>query len=1223
MTLKVAPSSKLLRIILIDSYFKGRRVEVDVSGHTNLSGTNAAGKTTFLKLVRIFFADAPGDVVKVRGKIRESFVNYYLPRLTSYIAFEYQTHSGIKQAVCFSKNESINYLFVDKPFELADYTAEPSLDGTLNLIPCTNIYRHFRLKQVPVKAVSSPSHYQKIILGTAVFSDKDLTEAKHRFSLAEPGKNLSMLNTVVGAALERNTDFKRIKELLSSIMLNGGKNELEFNMDVASLSIWKTDYNALRTYDDLASSMLPKLSKSLYTAENSETILAEYKHNLLAYTEQFNYSLKALTLELAALNTENSTANLKTSDEKNSLADQISDNNRMVDGAKRQIETIEAEKISWEEKDVGSLKSDYANIDHYQAQLDNASVEKANLLDEAQNITAKFDKLKSKRQAQFYSLKDQLSSQLSVANAEYSEITVKQNRVMSEAGYDLKTAISENENQLQQLSADYENKLSHCHFKLQSVDVSREARAQINLAQQELQRANEALNADSRQAIDFERQAQNSAMETDKILSEIADTANTIKTKVSAKNDLERLLNPQKNSLHEFLTNNVDDWSESIGKFLAPAVLASTHLNPDFSPEGSKNDFKGLTLDWARVYNDFAKTSDTISAEIEQIDQHILQLNETKEKLSGKVKAIANEQSTLQQDLIKIKAKIALKQQLLESINANINQLNIEQKNVIEQAKLVLETEAKALNNALSKLGRENKEKLSQINQQHLDRIRSLQEQHMGQNVELEGYIKQTEEKTSQNTTEYSLAISRLAADEKNQLNDKNIDTESLNKLDNEIVTLEKQLSRLKNAPGIISSYNAFMSNSYSQLDSLNDKSFKASQGVTNLTQSLTEFTDMIKARKAAFIINRDAITAKLSKVSQQHEMALRLTNRLGEFEQTFDTAQTHSFESICGELDNILKSHRKALKSIKGYAEQVISQMNIHLNSAIKKSIDMKSNALEIDPNLRLISDYIVKELPLVINEVRDLIIENAALRGMELSGFYDQLKRYESDINAFSLRVNSYLEKKTVFSALGKISINLTPLLESHEVFSALKSFKKTYEAWSKNNQQSLPPESYGVAMSEVLTKFTHNKLVERHSNLYDISFEAVVNNERKIARSGNDLKDISSNGMSYLILLAFTTSLGSMIKGTQDVDILYGVDELGEISVENVDSLFAMFDKEKDTIFTAIPNADNNFMGVYHKRYFINKPKNRFEQITANDDPLLKAISAAQTSAVGTTS
>ncbi|MFQ3196209.1 MAG: hypothetical protein ACI9N3_003052, partial [Colwellia sp.] len=246
MTLKVAPSSKLLRIILIDSYFKGRRVEVDVSGHTNLSGTNAAGKTTFLKLVRIFFADAPGDVVKVRGKIRESFVNYYLPRLTSYIVFEYQTHSGIKQAVCFSKNESINYLFVDKPFELADYTAEPSSDGTLNLIPCTNIYRHFHLKKVAVKAVSSPSHYQKIILGTAVFSDKDLTEAKHRFSLAAPGKNLSMLNTVVGAALERNTDFKRIKELLSSIMLNGGKNELEFNMDVASLSIWKTDYNALR-----------------------------------------------------------------------------------------------------------------------------------------------------------------------------------------------------------------------------------------------------------------------------------------------------------------------------------------------------------------------------------------------------------------------------------------------------------------------------------------------------------------------------------------------------------------------------------------------------------------------------------------------------------------------------------------------------------------------------------------------------------------------------------------------------------------------------------------------------------------------------------------------------------------------------------------------------------------------------------------------------------------
>ena len=46
--------SQLLRIILIHTHIPGV-VEIQMDQHTNICGTNASGKTTLQRLVRVFF----------------------------------------------------------------------------------------------------------------------------------------------------------------------------------------------------------------------------------------------------------------------------------------------------------------------------------------------------------------------------------------------------------------------------------------------------------------------------------------------------------------------------------------------------------------------------------------------------------------------------------------------------------------------------------------------------------------------------------------------------------------------------------------------------------------------------------------------------------------------------------------------------------------------------------------------------------------------------------------------------------------------------------------------------------------------------------------------------------------------------------------------------------------------------------------------------------------
>jgi hypothetical protein len=47
--------------------------------------------------------------------------------------------------------------------------------------------------------------------------------------------------------------------------------------------------------------------------------------------------------------------------------------------------------------------------------------------------------------------------------------------------------------------------------------------------------------------------------------------------------------------------------------------------------------------------------------------------------------------------------------------------------------------------------------------------------------------------------------------------------------------------------------------------------------------------------------------------------------------------------------------------------------------------------------------------------------------------------------------------------------------------------------------------------------------------------------------------------------------------------------------------------MFKKDGDVLITALPNADNNLAGLYNKRYYVNRARNRFELIPTNINQL----------------
>ena len=1198
--------SKLLEIILLDSYFKGRRIRVNAEQLVNLSGTNASGKSSFLKLLRIFYGDSPNDVAKARGKIRKSFVDYYLPRQSSYIVFVYQNQTGIKQVACFCKDQSLNYLFIDKAFNLDDYTEHDLLgDGVRPIIPCSNIYRHFHLQNVKTKIITSPSAYRKVLLGTASLKDKDLSDARRTFSLARNGKNLSMINTVITAALERSTDFPKIKELLSSIMLGGGSNTLEFNMDVGMLVQWQTEYRALNAIDNINNKLLPTLSEHCASVNISSNRLCDFKRDTIILKEDFSNKVAVINRELDELESEAKRATNDFRINKKVLDDKIDNHASKLSKLDGDIAQIEEQKLQWEEEQIGLKESELSKKDDYQSRLGNATQERTLLMDKVQNIEGEFARLREKRIAVHAKALAKQNQLLSGKKDELHQLEMTQATALSKLKSDFKLTLNDTTHDHKSCQKDLENQIQLLQGQLLNITAPAQMSGKLTESTTKLQNTIQDINTLVQNTNTLDKEENTLSKQHENLVKEFSLTNDSIQDTNKEKLKLNAMLKPAKHSVHEFLVENVEGWQRNIGRVLSEQVLQAKNLNPTYGLDDNAPSIFGLNINVELLDDKYSQSESEIHAKIEQCDIKIAQLEEQKETITTKVKEVNKALTSIVQDKAQLKAQFTdLKEQELECQNA-IDTLKIQITSAIEKITTSINEQLSITKISLEKLHRDQTHELEQLNKQHFDSLSSMQSRFSADNVQLEEYIEQCKASILEINESHEMAFKRLAHDEKTRLSDEGIDTVKQEALDLEISTLESKLKDIKEIPDLLNRYNAFIKKVYSQLPTLQAERDNHQSEVNSHTKSLNQ----LKSTFAQDVRLREASLDKKS--SQKVDLDKQLTQLDSIFSALFDYESSmgtlvYDFEEINDKYRSLLKRFNTSKIKVKQIVEEYINAANPHFKSSIKKSLDEQLMQNENDPHYLALGKFITIDFQDDINDTKNVVIETASLRGDLLTGFYDQLHRYEAEITKFSTRINHYLESRTAFTALGKVSVELKPLLSANAMFNSLRKFKKIHSKWMVDSQE-LPGAEYGLAMAEVLDNFSNNKISERHSNLYNLVFEAEVNGVKHTAKTGSELKEISSHGMSYLILLSFTSSLGCMIKGGQPISLCYGVDELGDISIENVSALFEMFKNDGDVLITALPNSDNNFKSLYNKRYIINREKNRFEHISGDSDKL----------------
>jgi hypothetical protein len=220
----------LKRIILINCHLPGF-VELDVSGHSNICGTNASGKTTLQRLIPVFYGELPSKVVP---KTRKKFDDFYLPHANSYLIYEYQREDGQNCQVVLTRkgSDGVQYRFVEAPYEqqqlLVDIEQGNTQANVQALLPEQWIKQ---LRQLGIDfshKIHATSEFRSIIQNDASVgrgAGRESTKLRllaSRFSLVSNQHRIRHMEKLVSAVHAKEGKMDTLRTMLAAIFEEDG-----------------------------------------------------------------------------------------------------------------------------------------------------------------------------------------------------------------------------------------------------------------------------------------------------------------------------------------------------------------------------------------------------------------------------------------------------------------------------------------------------------------------------------------------------------------------------------------------------------------------------------------------------------------------------------------------------------------------------------------------------------------------------------------------------------------------------------------------------------------------------------------------------------------------------------------------------------------------------------------------------------------------------------------
>jgi hypothetical protein len=1185
---------RLLRVISIDSYSPGGEVILRVNGGAIITGENGAGKTSLIRLIPVFFGELPRRI----SVGTQSFADFYLARTTSYIIFEYERRGVTCLAVMYAGtgDESYTYRFVRAPYDLGLFT---DLDRK-TIISGDGLPTH--LKKLGVDHSRGLAHdgYRAVIQGRA-HAGRDA--ATHRgyvadFAFTPQNNRLDHIDRIVSGMFRRQAEFRDFLRMVVSY-ISDKDDPISISGDRGKIAVWPKQYASYQAVMQHASRMaeLERLNAEL-DANSRQLGLLHAKLLVLAG----HCKAQAEKLNAAALE-----AQEKLAEETSTHAEQDGRLGKQETDARLEAEGYEARVIGLDKK-----KEEYAALDIeakarlvdglelLTEQLKVAQQRNEALLGAQEKISQKYEALKlaatrelnvrvadalKKKQAVSNHFQKELNTLTELLQGELAALGNSHQQIIEEA--------TEEAGTIRETVGRLEHAASHPTPDPAITEAWQRKWDDLDKARKATKGPEAALG----KATHEHRQAQDSYDRQDDLVQRLRRQIDDLKSEIQ---HLSEHANPNPGSLLAFLRKERPDWYLDIAKVVNEDLLRRSDLDPELV-ETSVAALYGLSIDLSRIDSPLVADEGRLRDEIAIIEA---QRDRLREQLSTEEAALKAAHDTL----AIADAAVSDARKASADATAAVGAAEVEEhtaRAAMDQSRRNNQAQAKI--DLASARAREGEAQA---------RVRQLREAHAEAEKEMgDRYATLRQQKEAARDQELEILDDSMAADEaavaqqievlnqeRNQaLANEGVDVAALEGIEAEIQTLGQKIREAKQSTKSVAEWRAWLAEAWAGRASLvqnaresREKQAKFSKKREEKDQAWQDYRKTALDKIAR--MERDGKAAAETSTAASLLISRRdLTKFLADTEilgNPYDTAWT--LDGLTAQVNKLGSDRRITQDDLKVRVNEIKRAFRAGAGTPVEDYYRLTADEVDPDDN-----DPQAWVAPLRAwyserhkDYLRPLLVE-ARKFGELIIGFHRDIEKFSKRIRTFNTSMQSALDQTIVFNRISQVKIHFASTITEKAYWGPINDFIRNHEAWIHGISHDLPPPAFATDLDRLLEHWDIREGIRAERlGLIDVSGEVVENGVEKRFRDSTTLADLSSNGLSYLILIIIFVAFLRMIRGNADICVTYAVDELGDLDRRNIGILVDMLRQNGIDLVSACPDADLDVLLQFPNRYRVTR-------------------------------
>ncbi|WP_165725278.1 ATP-binding protein [Pseudoalteromonas sp. SA25] len=1230
----------LVEIYLHHSYFRGRLTGVECLGHTNNTGGNGAGKTTLLSLIPVFYGLEPSKVVdRAAGKL--SFVNHYLRTKKSMIVFEYKKAGDTKCVILYRSKDAIAYRFIDAPASVALFS-QVMLRALNDYDNAKEWLRECVSREYDVsKQLSTSIDYRSIIqndkqrLRTRRKAEGSLIQLAHQYSLCSSDSQMRHIESLSSVLMRHD-------KLLAQFKLMVVDSFLTDQIEIGQAPYHKEDMEYVSSIETLIEleKHKDKFSESIAQYEGlkeSWGYLLSYQNKLKKELASNVNSLEEQSFKRKQLKTEKSEFVRKSQEHLSRLNTAFGAHFNKAETKKSLIDSIYDAREKWDaEVDIVSKIAEYEglrsledkaekDVKHFKAILESAHSEK-------QSYDTEVSKHEMEASREELALTQKIS-QLQESLHQF-ELEMQQKELLkSEQASQEQHAFKEKRNIQSKALLETVHRLRVEQQK--ASNYSPEEHAALDSLKNKIAELNRFLINDLyTQQKDAQEQLDNKKQEREALLVQRKQKNNELDTKRNKRIEITHRLTPEDGTVRSFLNHNLKNWRSTIGKVIRPELLTLKTLSPVIGDASDHHCFYGVLIDLENILLPEEALSDEI--------------------LSQQREEITREIENLVTDIKEIDKKILVLNNVVNTIGLGIGKLlRDEQRYKDDIAKFELQEKSKmrAIDNDVSSRLRvlDNKiAKAVEVQQQFDNATKQceleIRNKYQEELIAFKANASATHSQMVETISAKEYAITVIKNDLKQRLielkdafncvlKDKDIDPKTVQGARQRKEESEAKYTEVKAFSHIISDYKTWESSTWRKVESYESELALLNKSISQIEQEITTATE----NSARTIDEKNRVLNELDRAIEKLEMTISAIH------SALEDIRLHSQLIPVGHqpaqlddsipLEVMIQSAKEAVTSIKtlrwkiSSAVKKVGEILLATGKSNNKVLhiwrSMEEQRIAISEHDKFSEDLYIESVVDVrvlieesIPDIKAVILESIKTVGARYIRFYQALTGLKKKVRNVSAKLVKEINTSNNFDALDDIKIELVSKIDEFDLWSELTAFNSVWERWGELGTDSLPEKDFVTTFSSVISELKDSRISSSIESLVDIDISMTENGRLVNIRTDADLKSISSTGISKLAVIVVFCGMTRYLCKDHNITIHWPLDELGELSDENVMLLFDFMDQNNISLFCAQPNPSVVLLRYFTSKNYVDKNlgiKKYVSRKTNKQNPLIAQTTA----------